>query len=54
MSDSMGGAPACVVIGRNEGERLTRCFKSLVAQTRSESIVYDDSGSIDSSVAIDK
>lgn len=38
-----------VVIGRNEGERLIRCFDSL--QKSVSSIVYVDSGSTDGSVA---
>src|SRR5262245_17020132 len=36
-----------VVIGRNEGERLKRCFKSVSAATN---VVYVDSGSTDGSV----
>ncbi len=39
-----------VVIGRNEGERLRRCFESLIESTRS--LVYVDSGSTDGSVAL--
>lgn len=40
-----------VVIGRNEGERLVRCLKSLLAQLPAGMpIVYVDSGSTDSSV----
>ena len=39
-----------VVIGRNEGERLERCLKSLSAQARC--VVYVDSGSSDQSVAL--
>ena len=42
-----------VVIGRNEGERLNRCLRSLVGQTTS-SIVYVDSGSTDNSVELAK
>lgn len=38
-----------VVIGRNEGERLRRCLRSIVGQARS--VVYVDSGSTDDSVA---
>ena len=38
-----------VVIGRNEGERLKRCLRSLLAQV--EKVVYVDSGSRDDSVA---
>ena len=39
---------AAVVIGRNEGDRLVRCLKSLHGQAAP--IVYVDSGSTDSSV----
>lgn len=39
---------AVVVIGRNEGRRLLRCFESLLSQTKK--IVYVDSGSTDGSV----
>lgn len=39
---------AVVVIGRNEGRRLLRCFESLLSQT--QKIVYVDSGSTDDSV----
>lgn len=38
-----------VVIGRNEGERLVRCLRSLGAGDRSRPIVYVDSGSTDGS-----
>lgn len=38
-----------VVIGRNEGERLRRCLKSLLA--RAHTVVYVDSGSTDDSLA---
>jgi GT2 family glycosyltransferase len=42
-----------VVIGRNEGERLVRCLKSLIAQLPAGMpIVYVDSGSTDGSVAM--
>jgi len=37
-----------VIIGRNEGERLTRCLKSLT--TQSNQLVYVDSASTDDSV----
>jgi glycosyltransferase involved in cell wall biosynthesis len=37
-----------VVIGRNEGERLKRCLRSVLSQTRV--LVYIDSGSSDESV----
>lgn len=40
----------CVVIGRNEGERLRRCLESVVTQVRH--VVYVDSGSTDDSVAM--
>src|SRR5690606_31639077 len=36
-----------VIIGRNEGERLVRCFRSLQPDTNR--LVYVDSGSSDSS-----
>jgi GT2 family glycosyltransferase len=39
-----------VVIGRNEGERLKRCLRSLLDQGAGP-IVYVDSGSVDDSVA---
>ena len=39
-----------VVIGRNEGERLERCLKSLIDQT--SFVVYVDSGSTDNSVKL--
>lgn len=39
-----------VVIGRNEGERLERCLKSLIDQT--SIVVYVDSGSTDHSVKL--
>jgi GT2 family glycosyltransferase len=42
-----------VVIGRNEGERLRRCFESL-SNFQSAKIVYVDSGSTDDSVALAK
>ena len=43
------GHVGVVVIGRNEGERLVRCLKSVVASDV-EAIVYVDSGSTDASV----
>ncbi len=43
----MSAEPAAVVIGRNEGERLVRCLRSLAG--RCEPIVYVDSGSRDGS-----
>lgn len=42
-------AVGVVVIGRNEGERLERCLRSLVDQGAGP-IVYVDSGSVDGSV----
>lgn len=39
-----------VVIGRNEGERLERCLRSVVP--RAGAVVYADSGSTDGSVAV--
>ena len=39
---------AVVVIGRNEGDRLVRCFGSIDPQHR---VIYVDSGSTDNSVA---
>ena len=41
---------AAVVIGRNEGERLTRCLDSLLGQVAR--IVYVDSGSTDGSASM--
>src|SRR5271154_4207050 len=41
-----------VVIGRNEGERLIRCFRSLRRYV--DAVVYVDSGSTDGSVAAAK
>lgn len=38
-----------VVIGRNEGERLVRCLRSVMG--RADAVVYVDSGSTDGSVA---
>jgi glycosyltransferase involved in cell wall biosynthesis len=46
------GALGVVVIGRNEGERLKRCFESLLGTA--ESIVYVDSGSSDDSVRMSR
>ena len=42
-------ATSVVVIGRNEGERLERCLRSLVG--RAGEIIYVDSGSTDGSIA---
>lgn len=39
-----------VIIGRNEGERLRRCFDSVIGKV--EYVVYVDSGSTDGSVAL--
>lgn len=41
-----------VVIGRNEGERLGQCLKSICVQ--SQQVVYVDSGSTDDSVSLAK
>jgi glycosyltransferase involved in cell wall biosynthesis len=46
---SEASAPGIIVIGRNEGERLERCFTSLSAHVR---VVYVDSGSSDGSCAV--
>lgn len=46
---SAAGTLGIVVIGRNEGERLKRCLRSLVGG--GHPIVYVDSGSTDGSVA---
>ena len=43
--------PGVVVIGRNEGERLRQCLRSLLAQSV-DRVVYVDSGSSDGSVAL--
>lgn len=48
--DGHAGRAGCVVIGRNEGERLRRCLESLTGRTRR--LVYVDSGSTDGSVAL--
>lgn len=40
----------CVIIGRNEGERLARCLASV--QGKVDRVVYVDSGSTDGSVAL--
>ena len=49
MSDARPLDLACVAIGRNEGERLHRCLRSLV--DRAQLVVYVDSNSTDDSVA---
>ena len=51
MSSRVDELSACVVIGRNEGERLVHCLKSLIKQVQIQWIVYVDSGSTDESVA---
>ncbi len=53
MGDTQASRAAChrvgvVVIGRNEGERMTRCLTSVLAATRGP-LVYVDSGSTDDS-----
>ncbi|MDX2021233.1 MAG: glycosyltransferase family A protein [Deltaproteobacteria bacterium] len=45
----MIAATGCVAIGRNEGERLERCLRSLARDC--DAVVYVDSGSRDNSVA---
>ncbi|MEM1164624.1 MAG: glycosyltransferase family 2 protein, partial [Pseudomonadota bacterium] len=40
---------AAVAIGRNEGDRLVRCLKSLTGQV--DRLIYVDSGSTDGSIA---
>lgn len=40
----------CVIIGRNEGDRLCRCLESVLTQVAA--VVYVDSGSTDGSVAL--
>lgn len=47
---SPGGLVGVVVIGRNEGERLRRCFDSVVGAGRQ--VIYVDSGSTDGSVRL--
>lgn len=42
--------PGVVVIGRNEGERLRQCLKSVCSQA--QNVVYVDSGSTDESVCM--
>jgi glycosyltransferase involved in cell wall biosynthesis len=39
-----------VIIGRNEGPRLTRCLTSVLGRIEAASVVYVDSGSTDQSV----
>lgn len=50
MPGDIGCVVGCVVIGRNEGERLRRCIESIVGKTARS--VYVDSGSTDGSVAM--
>jgi glycosyltransferase involved in cell wall biosynthesis len=45
-------AVACVIIGRNEGDRLRRCIESVGSQV--SFVVYVDSGSTDGSVEMAK
>jgi glycosyltransferase involved in cell wall biosynthesis len=45
----MSARIGCVAIGRNEGDRLIACLKSLLAESPG-ALVYVDSGSIDGSV----
>jgi GT2 family glycosyltransferase len=54
MPQDRGDAPTTgvVVIGRNEGERLESCLKSVVSV--SSAVVYVDSGSTDGSVALSR
>ena len=54
---AMAGLVSVVVIGRNEGERLRRCLKSVFAMVRPNfeiEVIYVDSGSADNSVALAK
>lgn len=53
MTAAKNSAVGVVVIGRNEGERLKRCLRSVLAQNAGP-VVYVDSGSDDSSVAFAK
>lgn len=50
-SRSRAAAVGAVAIGRNEGERLMVCLRSLLAELPSGRVVYVDSGSRDASVA---
>ncbi len=51
------GVVSVVVIGRNEGDRLRRCLRSVFGMARNEftlEVIYVDSGSADDSVALAK
>ena len=48
MSSEANNKIGVVAIGRNEGERLKRCLKSLLGQV--DRVVYVDSGSTDGSI----
>lgn len=50
ISDNASVGIGVVIIGRNEGERLRRCFASVLHEVNS--IVYVDSGSTDGSVGL--
>jgi GT2 family glycosyltransferase len=50
MPQSSSTVVGCIVIGRNEGERLRVCLSSLVGKV--QCIVYVDSGSTDGSVGL--
>lgn len=49
MTENMEQQIGVIVIGRNEGNRLKRCLRSVLKQA--EKVVYVDSGSTDGSVA---
>jgi glycosyltransferase involved in cell wall biosynthesis len=53
-SDGEAGLVSVVVIGRNEGERLRRCLRSVFGMGRDFAleVIYVDSGSTDGSVAL--
>jgi hypothetical protein len=53
--DGERGLVSAVVIGRNEGERLRRCLRSVFAMDRpgfALEVIYVDSGSTDGSIAL--
>jgi glycosyltransferase involved in cell wall biosynthesis len=55
--DGEPGLVSVVVIGRNEGERLLHCLRSVFAMTRPNfalEVIYVDSGSTDGSIALAK